>query len=386
MSTLRIERLVKRFGGVPAVNGISFQVRAGEFVSLLGPSGCGKTTTLRCIAGFEDPDGGRILLDGEVLVDAAEGQFTRPNKRHFGMVFQSYAVWPHMTVFENVAYPLRVKRAMSRAELQERVNEKLRSVGLADFGQRYPNQLSGGQQQRVALARALVMEPRALLFDEPLSNLDAKLRERMRFELIELQSKLAVPAVYVTHDQSEAMVMSKQVIVMERGDIAQVGPPDEIYARPSTEFVADFIGLGNFIDAEVLSAEGTDLWLVRCAFGELRCASDRSLTKGEKVLVMIRPERVQIATSGFPGPNAFLAQLRNSYFLGPHHEYFLRLGGATLRAQSGRAVAAAGDEVHIRLDPADCRVLPKGDARSPRDPDAAAMPTEPSAPAQLAST
>jgi ABC-type sulfate/molybdate transport systems ATPase subunit len=223
MTALSVDRLTKRFGAVAAVNGISFSVEPGEFISLLGPSGCGKTTTLRCIAGFEQANWGRITLDGKVLADPERGIFVPPNKRHFGMVFQSYAVWPHMTVFDNVAYPLQVKSRLSRSEVRERVDDKLRTVGLSGFEARYPNQLSGGQQQRVALARALVMEPRALLFDEPLSNLDAKLRERMRFELIEIQSKLAIPAVYVTHDQAEAMVMSRRVIVMDRGSIAQMG-------------------------------------------------------------------------------------------------------------------------------------------------------------------
>jgi iron(III) transport system ATP-binding protein len=192
LAALTVEHLTKHFGAVAAVKGVSFSDEPGEFISLLGPSGCGKTTTLRCIAGFEQPGGGRITLDGKVMADADRGIFVPPNNWHFGMVFQSYAVWPHMTVFENVAYPLRVKTRFSRGDVQERVNDKLRTVGPVGSRRATPNQLSGGQQQRVALARALIMEPRALLFDEPLSNLDAKLRERMRFELIEIQSKLAM--------------------------------------------------------------------------------------------------------------------------------------------------------------------------------------------------
>jgi ABC-type Fe3+/spermidine/putrescine transport system ATPase subunit len=363
MAALTVERLTKHFGAVAAVKGVSFSVESGEFISLLGPSGCGKTTTLRCIAGFEQPDSGQITLDGKVLADPDRGVFVPPNKRHFGMVFQSYAVWPHMTVFENVAYPLRVKTRFSRKDVQERVNDKLRTVGLLGLETRYPNQLSGGQQQRVALARALTMEPRALLFDEPLSNLDAKLRERMRFELIEIQSKLAIPAVYVTHDQAEAMVMSRRVIVMDRGSIAQMGSPDEIYARPTTRFVADFIGLSNFIEAEVVSQAGGNEWRVRCAFGEMHCVGDETLTTGEPVLLVVRPERVQIANTPLPGPNAFSARLRNRYFLGPHSEYFLELGGGVvLRAQASTAIETAGNTLHIRIAPADCRVVPPEDA------------------------
>jgi iron(III) transport system ATP-binding protein len=204
------------------------------------------------------------------------------------------------------------------------------------------------------------MEPRALLFDEPLSNLDAKLRERMRFELIDIQSKLGIPAVYVTHDQAEAMVMSRRVIVMDRGSIAQMGSPDDIYARPATRFVADFIGLSNFIEAEVLSGEGLERWLVRCSFGDVHCMSDQALNIGERVLLVVRPERVQIASTPLPGPNAFSAQLRNRYFLGPHSEYFLTLAGEiTLRAQAGNVIGNVGGTMHIAIAPADCRVVPR---------------------------
>ncbi len=234
MAGLVVERLVKKYGDVAAVNDVSFTVGPGEFISLLGPSGCGKTTTLRCIAGFEQPDRGRITVDGQAVTDPDRNVFVPPNRRHFGMVFQSYAIWPHMTVMDNVGYPLKVQRKHSRVEIASRVRDKLRTVGLDGYEARYPSQLSGGQQQRVALARALVMEPKVLLFDEPLSNLDAKLRERMRFELIEIQSSLGIPAVYVTHDQAEAMVMSSKVIVMEEGRIAQEGDPETIYTHPKS--------------------------------------------------------------------------------------------------------------------------------------------------------
>ena len=292
---LRIENLRKDFGGIRAVDGVSFTAGPGEFISLLGPSGCGKTTTLRCIAGFEHPQEGRITLGDVPLTDAAAGIFTPPHQRRFGMVFQSYAVWPHMTVFDNVAYPLKVQGGVSRKEIADRVRAKLEMVGLGGLEDRYPSRLSGGQQQRVALARAIVMEPHALLFDEPLSNLDAKLRERMRFELIELQRQLGIPAVYVTHDQTEAMVMSDRILVMQKGVIAQEGAPEEIYARPASPFVADFIGLCNLLDAEVVASAGAGRWTVRSPLGEHECVGEMPLAAGEGITLMIRPERIGLA-------------------------------------------------------------------------------------------
>jgi len=361
MATLVIDRLVKSYGSVVAVKGVSFSVGSGEFVSLLGPSGCGKTTTLRCIAGFEHPNGGRILLDGEAVADATTGTFIPPNKRHFGMVFQSYAIWPHMKVSENVAYPLRVAGRTSSAEIQEKVADKLAVVGLAGYGDRYPPQLSGGQQQRVALARALIMEPRVLLFDEPLSNLDAKLRERMRFELLEIQSRLGIPAVYVTHDQSEAMVMSQKVIVMEGGLIAQSGSPDEIYARPSSRFVADFIGLSNFIEGEITGEAGDGAWRVACEFGDLDCVSDRPMRAGDKATIVIRPEAIRLGQVAAGSPNSFSAKLRQRYFLGPYNEYFVQLGGSEMRVQDSRLLALRpGDAVDLHLPPSACRILGEG--------------------------
>jgi iron(III) transport system ATP-binding protein len=296
LAGLVVKGLVKRFGEVTAVEDVSFTVAPGEFVSLLGPSGCGKTTTLRCIAGFERPEAGLIAIDSETVADPHRGVHIAPNRRSFGMVFQSYAIWPHMTVLANVGYPLKVRGRHARSDIRERVNEKLRIVGLQGYENRYPSQLSGGQQQRVALARALVMEPRALLFDEPLSNLDAKLRERMRFELIEIQGKLGIPAVYVTHDQAEAMVMSDTVIVMERGRIVQAGAPEEIYSNPRTRFVADFIGLCNFVPAEVSGPAGERKWAVHSVLGDLVCAGDEHFCAGEAAFIAIRPEQIVVET------------------------------------------------------------------------------------------
>jgi iron(III) transport system ATP-binding protein len=355
---LEIQGLVKDFGGVRAVEGISFAAGPGDFISLLGPSGCGKTTTLRCIAGFEHPQQGRITLGGAPLTDAAAGIFTPPHQRRFGMVFQSYAVWPHMTVFDNVAYPLKVQGGIARRDIAERVRAKLDMVGLSGLEQRYPSHLSGGQQQRVALARAIVMEPHALLFDEPLSNLDAKLRERMRFELIELQRQLGIPAVYVTHDQTEAMVMSDRILVMEKGTIAQEGGPEDIYARPANAFVADFIGLCNFIDAEVVATAGGGRWQVQSALGRHDCVSETPLAAGDRVTLMIRPERIAL---GSPCAGGIAAEVRRRYFLGAQTEYQLAVADTLLRAQiSVPSAHAIGTQVNLHVAPEDCRVVRRG--------------------------
>ena len=250
MSEVRIEHVFKRFGDVTAVSDFDLTVKDGEFVSLLGPSGCGKTTSLRMIAGFERATEGEIYIGDHCVSSHIKNTFVPPEKRDIGMVFQSYAVWPHMTVTENVAYPLKIQK-VPKEERTARVAEMLKLVHLDEYGSRYPHQLSGGQQQRVALARALVMRPGLLLLDEPLSNLDAKLRESMRFEISSIQKELGITVIYVTHDQSEAMTMSDRVVVMSRGVIQQIGTPYEIYRNPANKMVADFIGLVNFVEGEV---------------------------------------------------------------------------------------------------------------------------------------
>ena len=250
MSEVRIEHVFKRFGDVTAVSDFDLTVKDGEFVSLLGPSGCGKTTSLRMIAGFERATEGEIYIGDHCVSSHIKNTFVPPEKRDIGMVFQSYAVWPHMTVTENVAYPLKIQK-VPKEERAARVAEMLKLVHLDEYGSRYPHQLSGGQQQRVALARALVMRPGLLLLDEPLSNLDAKLRESMRFEISSIQKELGITVIYVTHDQSEAMTMSDRGVVMSRGVIQQIGTPYEIYRNPANKMVADFIGLVNFVEGEV---------------------------------------------------------------------------------------------------------------------------------------
>ena len=240
MSSVTLESINKSYGSVQVVKAVDLSISDGEFVSLLGPSGCGKTTCLRMIAGLERNTGGKILIDQDLVSDAEAGVFVPPEKRHVGMVFQSYAVWPHMNVFANVAYPLRVAR-VSSSQVEERVAKVLKMVELSGYESRMPNQLSGGQQQRVALARGLVMEPRVLLLDEPLSNLDAKLRGKMRHDIRRIQQETKTTVVYVTHDQLEATTMSDRMVIMKDGEILQVGAPDEVKSAPTNDFVADFL-------------------------------------------------------------------------------------------------------------------------------------------------
>jgi multiple sugar transport system ATP-binding protein len=307
---LVVENLRKSFlaqnGQVNAVDGVSFTVESGKLLTLLGPSGCGKTTTLRCIAGLERPDSGRITIDGRDVYNSARNLVVPPNERGIGMVFQSYAIWPHMTVFENVAFPLRVSksRKYSRAEVAEKVKIALEKVRLGGYEGRAATQLSGGQQQRLALARGLVREPGLLLLDEPLSNLDAKLREQMRFELKRLQLELGVTTLYVTHDQAEAMSLGDRVAVMRDGRIAQIGTPLDVYDRPDEQFVGGFLGAPpmNFFPALVrLTATGPELVVgenTLPAPAHLKAYADR------RVLVGVRAENIQVTSEESAGWSA----------------------------------------------------------------------------------
>jgi len=309
-----VENVSKRFGRTVAVNGISFKVMKGEFLTLLGPSGCGKTTTLRLVAGFYKPDEGSIIIDGKVMNDIPV------YKRNIGIVFQNYALFPHMTVFENVAFGLRMRK-LPENEIRRRVRSMLETVGLAGMEERYPRQLSGGQQQRVALARALVIEPDVLLLDEPLSNLDLKLRLQMRKEIRRIQKRLGITAIYVTHDQGEALSMSDRVAVMNRGRIIQMGTPTEIYERPADSFVADFIGEANLIEGRVEIVEGVRVG-IRIGDTLLETVENHlRLRVGDEVFVVARPERIR------PSKEGIEATVEDAEFLGQIRRYYLRLTG-----------------------------------------------------------
>jgi iron(III) transport system ATP-binding protein len=323
--------------GAPAVRGISLEIAAGAFYTLLGPSGCGKTTTLRCVAGLERPDAGEIAIGNEVVFSSRNNIWVAPHERNVGMVFQSYAIWPHMTVFENVAFPLHYKKPRpSRREARDRVMAALRLVRLEGFEDRPAPYLSGGQQQRLALARALVAEPRVLLLDEPLSNLDAKLREEMRLELREMVQRLRVTTLFVTHEQVEALTMSDTVAVMQDGAIVQEGPPDAIYGKPAQAFVADFIGKTNMLSGRVQALGGADgLATVETPVGVLRCRVDAATRAGDAVTLAIRPEHVALSADGtaIGGPNALAGEVEAVIYLGNLLDCMVAVGGQVMRVQ-----------------------------------------------------
>ena len=353
----------RRHGRVHAVDGISLTVEEGELFTLLGPSGCGKTTTLRCIAGLELPDGGEIAVGGRTLFSSERGVHVHANDRGLGMVFQSYAIWPHMSVRENVAFPLRVRPRRlrpSRVQIRERVDRVLSVVKLDQVASRPSTDLSGGQQQRLALARALVMEPPLLLLDEPLSNLDAKLRDEMRFELKRLQRDLGVTGVYVTHDQVEALGMSDRIAVMREGRVEQVGRPREIYERPGSRFVADFIGTSNFIDGVVEAVEGGS-YRVRSDGGELIVPATGRFVVGAPVVVVARPEHVEIALgANGSGPNLWSGRVAVRSFLGEVVDHVVVTGPHELRARCNPQVSIpVGSDVAIRFHEEAFSLLPR---------------------------
>jgi ABC-type Fe3+/spermidine/putrescine transport system ATPase subunit len=359
MALIEIRNLFKRFKKVVAVNHVELDVNQGEMLTLLGPSGCGKTTTLRCIAGLERPEEGDIIIDGKPML--SEG-FVQPSKRGIGMVFQNYAVWPHMKVFNNVVYGLRLQR-IPRHRISEMAHQVLELVGLSGLEERYPAQLSGGQQQRVALARALVRNPKVLLLDEPLSNLDAKLREKMRFEIKSLAQRMGITSVYVTHDQAEAMVISDRIAVMDSGNVVQIGTPQEIYQRPANRFVADFIGTMNFIPAEVVQVlEGSDAVYVRTEFGEkmlCRRNSGPATTVGKKVYASIRPEDVEVfAEPPQARENFFRGTIAHKAYLGNFLFFFVSVRETMIRVQVPHYVPQKeGQEIFLCVDPEKCAIL-----------------------------
>ena len=356
---LEVRNLVKIFGKLVAVNDVSFKVAQGEVVTLLGPSGCGKTTTLRMVAGFEKPNAGEVEIAGRVVVSTNQRIHAPPERRDIGMVFQSYAIWPHMTVFENVAFPLKVRRA-NRREIKERVERTLELVGLANFSGQPAILLSGGQQQRVSLARALVYSPSILLLDEPLSNLDAKLREQMRIELKRLQQQLGFTVLFVTHDQIEAMALSTRLAVMNQGRIEQLGSPQEVYEHPQTPFVEDFLGrilrfrgtvTERQADYQIVEFDGLKNVRVRVSEG----AEQASV--GKKVLVAIRPEDVRVERDSPHDSNVIPGDVENVLHLGREYELVLRVADRlctiTVPRESGSKV---GQTIRLHLPAEHLRV------------------------------
>ena len=347
---------------VKAAQDVSINVPEGHFFTLLGPSGCGKTTTLRSIAGLERPNGGEITVGDVVVFSARRNIFVPPNRRGFGMVFQSYAIWPHMDVFSNTAFPLQVgKKKLSKSEIDAKVMKVLTAVQLDHLRDREATKLSGGQQQRLALARALVMEPKLLLLDEPLSNLDAKLRELMRFELKRLQRELRITTVYVTHDQSEALALSHQIAVMNAGRIQQIGSPRDIYERPQTQFVADFVGTTNFVDGTVMAALAEERhYLVQTELGTLHAYSVETVRPGQAVMLSIRPEDVRLSQAPLAaGENVIVGAVDQKVFLGESLDWVVKVGNRTLLSRTHPTIyTRIGEKVWAHIDPAKCVAMP----------------------------
>jgi len=356
---IEVDRLELYYGNVAAVRGVSFNVLPGEQLTLLGPSGCGKTTTLRAIAGLEQPTAGEIRIDGVTVYSSERGIHVRAEKRGLSMVFQSYAIWPHMTVFENVAYGLRVRRTAA-AEIAERVDHALEMVQMRSFASRRAAQLSGGQQQRVALARAFVFSPSVLLFDEPLSNLDAKLRADMRIELRELQHRLGITSVYVTHDLEEALAMSDRIVVMRDGLIEQTGTPDEIYRLPNSAFVADFVGSANLIRGRHradLDANG--LTALETAAGHVVYGMAYQRPVGTELVVSVRTVHLRISTEPPAATqNVWRVPVQQTVFQGDFTQVHLGWGDQHLIARcAAMEPLTAGQQVYIAVEPRHVVVL-----------------------------
>jgi ABC-type Fe3+/spermidine/putrescine transport system ATPase subunit len=355
---LEVQRLVKRYGAATAVDCVSFELYRGETLTLLGPSGCGKSTTLRLIAGLERPDDGDILVNGAVIASGTARICLPPEKRNMGLVFQSYAIWPHMTVAENVAYPLKI-RHVAEAETRRRVERMLELTGLDGLAQRPSTNLSGGQQQRVALARSLVYEPDILLLDEPLSNLDARLRHEMRVQLKRLQAALGTTILFVTHDQLEAMTLSHRIAVMRAGVIEQVGTPREIYNHPATHFVHTFIGQCINVRGHVAGA-GAERYVEVAGQGRVTLPPDQPAAAGDDVWLAIRPEHVQIVANGVePAPNQLTAVVDDVSYVGDRYECTLGLGEVEIVLEApGTLDLRAGQPVLLALDAAAIKVWP----------------------------
>jgi iron(III) transport system ATP-binding protein len=359
MPELTVKNLSKTFGHNAVLKGVSFTIKDGEFFTLLGPSGCGKSTTLNCIAGLEEPTGGSITVGGDAFVDVEKGVFLEPEERNLGMVFQSYALWPHMTVAKNLAMPLNIRK-VPRDRQKKLISEALDKVGLADLHARYPHQLSGGQQQRVALARALIYSPTVLLLDEPLSNLDAKLREQARAWLKRLQVDLGITTVFVTHDQDEALALSDRIAVMSGGVMLQVDTPHEIYERPAAPEVAAFVGRCNFLVGKVIEETG-DRYAVKldCSGDVVEVSNTTALHPGQTVSLAIRPEKLEVLPAGSEptGLNRLRTEVLTSSYVGSHYEYDVKLGNQVVQVESSRP--GLSGQVCLVFEPAHALVYPE---------------------------
>jgi len=359
MAQISIRGLNKSFGNNHVLHDLNLQIGDKEFVTLLGPSGCGKTTTLRILAGFLTPDSGEVVVDGQIL--SSSRMTVPPEQRKMGMVFQNYAVWPHMSVYDNIAFGLKLSK-ISKTEMRDRITRVVAAVGLEGLERRQPGELSGGQQQRVALARSLVVEPSILLLDEPLSNLDAKLRERMRTELKELQRRTGITFVYVTHDQAEAMALSDRVAVFDRGVLQQFGPPRDVYERPANLFVADFMGLVNKLTGTLVGRDN--------GFARVRLPGDQVLSvtmpvpsnpaESGEAIVAIRPEAIRLSQSASAsnGDNALAGVIASATYLGSIIDYQIDASGVMLRVQADRYQRFdVGSDVHLAVPVQECVLM-----------------------------
>lgn len=353
---VKLTNIVKSFdeGNVEALKGISLDICEGEFLTILGPSGCGKTTTLRIVAGFEQPSSGSVLIDNEEVATKA------PYERNVNTVFQSYALFPHMNIFDNIAFGLNLKK-VPKEEIKNRVKKMLKTVQMEGYENRMPDQLSGGQKQRVAIARAIINNPKVLLLDEPLGALDLKLRKQMQVELKHLQQKLGITFVYVTHDQEEALTMSDRICVMNKGQIEQLGTPDEIYERPRTKFVADFIGETNLFEGKILNVDNEKA-IVELNDGQQVCLNDNSLIKGEAVCFAVRPERLKLKASPESGDSWIKARLKESIYIGSALRTILTLStgkSITVNEPAGEnyVFSSGNPEIFITWNPKNAVVI-----------------------------
>ena len=366
MPELQVRNVNKTYNGNQVLHDINFEVHDGEFFTLLGPSGCGKSTTLSSIAGLDRPDNGSITLDDTVFFSGSDNTFVPPEGRNLGMVFQSYALWPHMTIASNLALPLQLRK-VPKARRRALIDDALEKVDLLHLRERYPHEMSGGQQQRVALARALVYSPRVLLLDEPLSNLDAKLREQARAWLKALQSEVGITTIYVTHDQEEALAMSDRIAVMAAGRMVQIATPTEIYEQPAAREVAAFVGSCNFLDGTVMQSTAKDAHVKLESTGQVVHATGRmQVAVGDAVSVAVRPERVRIAAVGSDvttGVNVVRAQVDTVSYVGARYEYLLSVGDTVISADSLKPGYTG--EVDLLIDPENMFLYPKKDAVAP---------------------